>query len=460
MNNTEMTKQAQDLNTRRADVLTRTKNVLIHRLNLSLTPEQIDDDSPLFGMGLGLDSIDSLELVVGVEEEFGIQVGDEDLEVFLSVNSLVDFILNGQKKKRGAEVDVGAVDPEDREWTADYKALRESALVYDLPLNILEIPEGDASFAFLGRVLAGKDLLLEPQKTLHTMILDDQGKILDLVYVMMFDDKFWISFTPGNDLGKKWILSQAQAEGLPVSDVGSQWGCTVAEGPYSWKLAKPLAGFEVTGLGYLHFMYAELEGENLIIFRAGTTNEYGFRVLYPAGRGAGVKNLFAAQDLEGARVSSSWENAFGCLSLGAREVRFPLLGVTVPAHASPAAYELRWMADYSKEDFIGRQALLEDVEVHSSKVMAFLIQDSQGADALWSQEAPEVVVDGQGIGKVLDLQYSPGVDQWFGYAAIQKEWAYAGNDCYSLRTSSGTSVKITTQSTPLFLTQSALVQME
>jgi len=460
MNDIALKDKAQEMNTKRLDILNRTKNILIERLNLSLTPEQIDDDSPLFGMGLGLDSIDSLELVVGVEEEFGIQVGDEDLEVFLSVNSLVDFILQGEKKKRGGDIDLTSADSEDKKWLSQYKALRESALVYDLPLNLLEIPEGEKSLLFLAQILAGKDLMLEPQKSLHTMLLNHQGAVVDLVYVMMFDEKFWISFTPGTTQGKAWFSEQAKDAGIPVKDVTSEFGCVVAEGPYSWKLAKPLAGFEVTGLGYLHFMNAELQGTPLIIFRAGVTNEYGFRIIHPAGTSSVVKELFKTQNLEGVVFADAWDECRISLDLASREVRFPTLDVTVSALDSPVPHELRWMADFSKEAFIGSQALNQAVVDCQEKVMAFIVKDDEEVASFLTESAPSVTLDDEVIGKVLHLQFSPAMGYWFGYALLNSEWAFGGNDCYCLKSVSNAVCRITTQSTPLFLTQSALVQME
>ncbi|MDQ5872371.1 MAG: phosphopantetheine-binding protein [Acidobacteriota bacterium] len=63
-------------------------------MKLDIDPTSIQDDAPLFGEGLGLDSIDALELVLGLEQEFGIKVEDEEVGVkaFSSVNALVDFI--------------------------------------------------------------------------------------------------------------------------------------------------------------------------------------------------------------------------------------------------------------------------------------------------------------------------------------------------------------------------------
>ncbi len=71
------------------------KEMIIQRLKLEgMTPDQIDDQAPLFGDGLGLDSIDALELVLGVEQTFGVKIEDEaaGLKAFRSVEALAEFI--------------------------------------------------------------------------------------------------------------------------------------------------------------------------------------------------------------------------------------------------------------------------------------------------------------------------------------------------------------------------------
>jgi acyl carrier protein len=70
------------------------KDLIVRRLKLDIEPASIADAAPLFGEGLGLDSIDALELVLGLEQEFGIKVADEEVGVkaFASVDSLADFI--------------------------------------------------------------------------------------------------------------------------------------------------------------------------------------------------------------------------------------------------------------------------------------------------------------------------------------------------------------------------------
>jgi acyl carrier protein len=71
------------------------KTKIIESLRLQdVTPEQIDDEAPLFGTGLGLDSIDALELVVMLEKNYSIVIKDieEGRPAFRSVRTLAEFI--------------------------------------------------------------------------------------------------------------------------------------------------------------------------------------------------------------------------------------------------------------------------------------------------------------------------------------------------------------------------------
>lgn len=78
------------------DLRTEIKEMLVRNLMLQVTPEQIGDDLPLFGPdGLGLDSIDALELVVSMEKTFGVGVPNSDVatKALRSVNTIRDYIL-------------------------------------------------------------------------------------------------------------------------------------------------------------------------------------------------------------------------------------------------------------------------------------------------------------------------------------------------------------------------------
>ena len=80
-----------DINSLKEDI----KRFIVKRLRLpDVAPESIGDSDPLFGGGLDLDSVDLLDLVVGVEKEYGIRIASaaEGREVLASVNSLAEHV--------------------------------------------------------------------------------------------------------------------------------------------------------------------------------------------------------------------------------------------------------------------------------------------------------------------------------------------------------------------------------
>ncbi|MEO7531068.1 MAG: phosphopantetheine-binding protein [Sediminibacterium sp.] len=77
------------------------KKQIITFLNLTgMEPDDIKDEDPLFGDGLGLDSIDSLELIVLLNREYGISIKDpkEGRKILVNINTMVDYIEKNRTK--------------------------------------------------------------------------------------------------------------------------------------------------------------------------------------------------------------------------------------------------------------------------------------------------------------------------------------------------------------------------
>jgi len=73
----------------------RLKEMLVRQLKLQMAPEEIDDEAPLFGEGLGLDSIDVLEVVASIEKEFGVAIRSQEQgeRVLKSVRAIGEFLV-------------------------------------------------------------------------------------------------------------------------------------------------------------------------------------------------------------------------------------------------------------------------------------------------------------------------------------------------------------------------------
>lgn len=80
----------------REDALARIRRLLTEELKVPVPPDRIDLDAPLFGTGLGLDSVDAIELVVAVEREFSLLIpqGSVGPWAFRTVGSLVELAVH------------------------------------------------------------------------------------------------------------------------------------------------------------------------------------------------------------------------------------------------------------------------------------------------------------------------------------------------------------------------------
>jgi len=82
------------------ELILKLKQEIIEVLNLEgVKPEDISDKAPLFGEGLGLDSIDALELIVLLEKNYGIKISDpsEGKAIFASVETMADYVMKHRK---------------------------------------------------------------------------------------------------------------------------------------------------------------------------------------------------------------------------------------------------------------------------------------------------------------------------------------------------------------------------
>ncbi|HJH60154.1 MAG TPA: phosphopantetheine-binding protein [Bacteroidetes bacterium] len=83
------------------ELILKLKNEIIEVLNLEeVKPEDIDENAALFGEGLGLDSIDALELIVLMEKNYGIKLQDpnQGKEIFKSIAVMADYINKNRTK--------------------------------------------------------------------------------------------------------------------------------------------------------------------------------------------------------------------------------------------------------------------------------------------------------------------------------------------------------------------------
>ena len=95
--------QTTDRDQELAGIRAKLKDLLVSNLNLEgVTPDQIKDDDALFGEGLGLDSLDAVEIVVILQRHFGVEIKDMEKgrEIFRSVNTVANYIYDYKQGRK------------------------------------------------------------------------------------------------------------------------------------------------------------------------------------------------------------------------------------------------------------------------------------------------------------------------------------------------------------------------
>lgn len=89
---------------KRSQMLDRIRELLIERLRVPREPDEIDPDTPLFGGGLALDSIDAVDLLVHLGADFGVDIAsdEEGRSALRTVNSIVDLALAAEEADDGS----------------------------------------------------------------------------------------------------------------------------------------------------------------------------------------------------------------------------------------------------------------------------------------------------------------------------------------------------------------------
>ncbi|HUC27623.1 MAG TPA: phosphopantetheine-binding protein [Streptosporangiaceae bacterium] len=78
----------------RLRICSQLRRMIVDRLDLPIDADWISNDQPIFGRGLELDSVDTMELILGIESEFEVSLTEEDQVAFGSVGRLAERILD------------------------------------------------------------------------------------------------------------------------------------------------------------------------------------------------------------------------------------------------------------------------------------------------------------------------------------------------------------------------------
>lgn len=446
------------LENRRAltDQLLRT---LIEALDLERLPGEIGMDSPLFGSGLGLDSVDAVAIAAAVEQEFtGVQILDSDIPTFRSVNSIVDFIMERKgllpperdskkeppqkkktaKQKRGRNVLPGPV----RAIRAEYRAIREKVglLVYsDYAAIRVDGPDHEK---FLETVAAGNLADLAVNAMLQTVVLNADGRITALLWIAR-DDAGYLLLSVASGAADLWNSLETGRSGFDVDirDVTKENSIISIVGPRAQDFMVELFDEDILRLGYGDLATYPWNDTNLTVSRFGETGEFDYRILCPARLQAEIAEAFQdAGTTHGLRLCQS--RVLNTLCLEMKSI-LPEIARLEPFF--PSELDLQGTVWTRKETFRGREAVVNSMNSFQRRAVMLLAEAP--VEMGWA-----VRLAGETVGSILASAYSFQLSKFVALAAIERDYAWP-NLQFTVGESAQTAVS---RSAPLFLPKSIL----
>jgi aminomethyltransferase len=333
-----------------------------------------------------------------------------------------------------------------------YNAVRNGIGIFDYSyMNVFSV-KGDGASEFLNKTVAGNIQFLEFYHVLFTVLLDEHGRIMDLLYIYRTMDGFLITASASQREKVMSFFNKHKPEGVDIIDEYGKYAIIALEGVYSWEIAKAMVGADVVGLRYLSFFKTSFESiPDVYCVRCGITGEYGFRFIFPIEFGEYFLNYLIQYQTGHQKEICGME----VLSVLTQEVRFPSFGQGIDEGDSPIEKGLNWMIDLRKESYFGKEAVENEIFNDQTPKMVGFVCDSR-FDSITAGN--KVLIEDEEIGNVVISSYSYKMGKTIGYVLLQNSWACVGIDAYHVQ-SEKEKVKITTMSTAFFLTESIKVQM-
>ncbi len=295
----------------------------------------------------------------------------------------------------------------------DYWRLRQSVVLYDVPEKPLEISGPDA-VNLLERVLTRRIDDLKGWRARYAIACSPQGGILmDGVVIRLAEDRFW--YVIANGEFESWLLAFTEGLDVAVTDPGSR--VLQIQGPKSTAVLSNAAADQHAGqLRYFHAGMFNLGGQEVLVSRTGWTGEMGFEIYSrPHIDHSALWDHLMASGRDHGMTYASAE------SMGIRRIEAGILdnGTDMDRGMTPFAAGLEAFVDFSKPDFVGRDALKQ---AERTCLLFGLVCDSVAPRA----GLPVFQSDAQ-VGQVTTGDWSPTLNTGIGYVRFDDIDSVQGN---------------------------------
>ena len=258
----------------------------------------------------------------------------------------------------------------------EHKAVRERAGLFDVSHMGEFFVEGTGSLSLIQKITINDASKISPGKAQYTAMCYEDGGIVDDLIVYMLSENSYMLVVNAANIQKDWDwITKNNDTGAKLTNRSDAIALLALQGPESVKILQKLVNFDPADISFYSFKIGPVAGEDDVIISAtGYTGEKGFELYIDTDKA----DPLAIWD----QVMAAGEE-FGLepAGLGARdtlrlEMGFALYGNDITADTHPLEARMGWLTKLEKDDFIGKNALVEKKDSGlSRKLMGLLIEE-------------------------------------------------------------------------------------
>ncbi|MGX1793865.1 glycine cleavage system aminomethyltransferase GcvT [Microbacterium sp. NPDC055312] len=318
---------------------------------------------------------------------------------------------------------------------AEHRAVREAAGVFDISHMAEFTVRGAAAAAYLDYALAGRLSAMSVGKAKYSLLLGEDGGIIDdvIVYRLQDDDFLIISNAGNRDAVREALVARVgQVDGdVALEDVSDDYGLIAVQGPKSAEIVAAIDGIDELSVPwdeqkYYSWASATFAGKPLLLARTGYTGEDGFELLVDAGDAAALWDAVLAAGADHGLVPAGLA-ARDTLRL---EAGMPLYGHELTRETVPAQAGLGRVVVADKERFVGKDALAAGAAGAGAQAGRTLIGLTAEGRRAGRAGYPVVLDDGTVVGEITSGALSPTLGHPIAMAFVDPSYAEDGTDLF------------------------------
>ncbi|MFQ6105280.1 MAG: glycine cleavage system aminomethyltransferase GcvT [Candidatus Glassbacteria bacterium] len=300
----------------------------------------------------------------------------------------------------------------------EHLAVRERAGLFDVShMGRIEVL-GDGAVDYLDYLTVNHVARLKVGQAQYSAMLNKDGGIIDDIIVYRCRDRYLVVVNAANhEKDMNWMQKHLMG-GVSLRDVTDEIAQLALQGPMSQEILSRLTQMTLDTLRYYWFDWGQVAGVRCLVARTGYTGEDGFEIYAPE-KDAGTiwrELIKAGSDVE------ILPCGLGCRDTLRLEMRYCLYGNDIDEETSPLEAGLRWITKIDKGEFIGREALVEQIKTGVKKRLVGFEMEERGIP----RNGYPVFCDGKEVSRVASGTSSPSLKKGIGTAYLPVEHGGVG----------------------------------